>query len=100
MDRDNWRALINKTQVQPPTANLAENVKQVKQRADDRRATAALPPPLRVLELLPKNADRTYSCHSCNADFMPQGITKHVKSSPHDLRHTFLAEIDATPFCL
>ena len=67
-DRNNWGALINKkTQVQPPAANIAETVKLFKQRADDRRATAALPPPPRVVEHLSKNAD-----------FMPQGITKHV----------------------
>ena len=81
MDRKNWRASINKkTQVQPPAANLAEIVKQFKQRADDRRATAALPPPPRVVELLRKNTDRTYTCPRCNVGFMPQGITKHVKS--------------------
>ena len=73
MDHDHGRALINKkTQVKAPAANLAEIVKQFNQRADDRRATAALPPPPpppRAIELLPKNAD-----------FMPQGITKRVKS--------------------
>ena len=81
MDRDGWRATINRhTQVRTPAADLANIVQQVKQRADDRRVAATRPAIPKVTQLISKNGDNSYACPNCRRDFKPQGITNHVKS--------------------
>jgi hypothetical protein len=75
MDRNYWRALINKkTEVQPPAANIPEIVKQLKQRTEERRLHATR-----------NHESRQIVCKT---------VVRN-KSNPHDLRHVSLSETDA-----
>ena len=80
-DRDTWRAKINQhTRTRSPASNILDIIRQAKQRAQQRRVAAFLHPAPKVIELIPKNNDRTHTCPNCKRKFQSQGITKHAKS--------------------
>ena len=71
------------THYRPASSNIINVVQQLKQQAQVRRqamATKVTCIQRKVVEVIPRNVNGTYTCPACNKMFKPQGITKHVKS--------------------
>ena len=81
LDRNNWRTIINqRTQVESPVLNILGIDKEFKQQSTVRRPAISRPPPPRVVEVLTRNVDGTYTCPQFAKEYKLQGIIKHTRS--------------------